>query len=71
MNAAAELWEMAKTAGPFSTCLLLYLYLDERNERRVVAAKLNEVLERSVKIISEVRMTMEAWLAVFAREHRK
>lgn len=72
MNAAiADLWELAKTAGPFSTLLLLYLYLDERKERRLVAAKLNEVLERSVKIIGEVRATMETWLTVFARERRK
>ena len=66
-----ELWELAKHAGPFSSMLLLYLYLDERKERRATAAKLNDVLERSIQIISEVRTTMETWLNVFARGARK
>lgn len=67
MSAVTDIWELAKTAGPFSTMLLLYLYLDERRERRSLAVKLNEVLERSTRIIGEVRTTMETFISVFAR----
>lgn len=60
-----EIWNLAKQAGPFASALLLYLYLDERRERREKDKELRNVLVNSIEVIKEIRTTMDTWLAVF------
>jgi hypothetical protein len=62
-----ELWRLAQQAGPFASGLLLYLYLDERKERRRKDEELKVVLTRSIEVIDEVKDTMGAWLNIFDR----
>ena len=63
----AEVWKLIQTAGPAASALLLYLYLDERKERRKKDTELKEVLTRSITVITEIKSTMETWLAIFER----
>ena len=66
-----EIWRLVQQAGPFASALLLYLYIDERKERRRKDLELKEVLTRSITVINEVKSTMETWLSVFERaQHR-
>ncbi len=60
-----EIWKLVTSAGPFASALLLYLYLDERSERRKKDDELKEVLSSSIKVITEVRQTMDTWLTAF------
>ena len=62
-----DIWGLVQQAGPFASALLLYLYLDERKERRRKDAELKEVLTRSIEVIGEVKSTMATWLEVFER----
>jgi len=62
-----EIWRLAQQAGPFASALLLYLYLDERKERRKKDTELKEVLTRSITVITEIKGTMDTWLALFER----
>ena len=64
----ADIWKLVQSAGPFASALLLYLYLDERTERRAKDKELASVLERSVVCISEVKQTLNSWLTVFGRD---
>ena len=66
-----EIWRLVQQAGPFASALLLYLYLDERRERRRKDAELKDVLTRSIMTIDEVKRTMETWLTVFERVNPK
>lgn len=64
-----EIWKLLQGAGPFASALLLWLYLDERKERRAKDEELKTVLSRSIEVIDEVKDTMQTWLNVF--EHGK
>jgi len=66
-----ELWRLAQQAGPFASGLLLYLYLDERKERRRKDEELKEVLTRSINVIDGVKETMETWLNIFGRPRQR
>jgi hypothetical protein len=66
-----EVWHLAQQAGPFASALLLYLYLDERKERRTKDRELKDVLTRSIAVIDEVKNTMETWLNIFERVNLK
>ena len=63
----SDIWRLAQHAGPFASALLLYLYLDERKERRSKDKELKEVLTRSIAVIDEVKQTMGTWLNIFER----
>jgi len=66
-----EIWRLAQQAGPFASALLLYLYLDERKERRRKDEELKDVLTRSIAVIDEVKDTMGTWLTIFERARNK
>jgi len=51
----SEIWKLVQQAGPFASALLLYLYLDERKERRKKDEELKAVLSRSITVIDEVK----------------
>ncbi len=61
----AEIWKLLTSAGPFASALLMYLYLDERAERRKKDDELKAVLTSSIAVITEVRQTMDSWLSAF------
>jgi hypothetical protein len=63
----SEIWHMAEHAGPFATALMMYLYFDERKERRSKDKELQAVLTRSIAVIDEVKNTMGTWLSIFER----
>jgi len=63
----SEVWHLAQSAGPFATAIMMYLYFDERKERRKKDRELNDVLQRSIAVIDEVRSTMATWLSIFER----
>ena len=67
----SDIWHLAQSAGPFATALMMYLYFDERKERRRKDKELQAVLTRSIEIIDEVKATMETWLNLFERGKRR
>lgn len=66
-----EIWKLVTSAGPFASALLMYLYLDERAERRSKDKELHTVLGDSIKVIIEVRQTMDMWLTAFNNSGRQ
>ena len=66
-----DVWHLAQSAGPFATALMMYLYFDERKERRRKDKELQTVLTRSIEVIDEVKETMEVWLNIFERGRRR
>lgn len=65
MDILAELWGMAKQAGPFASALLLALWWLEREERKserikndALVDRLNEGLANSTAAIRDLRETI-------------
>lgn len=49
----SDLWEMAKAAGPFGTCLMLTLFFLERRDRMRLQSERDALLERVLVSINE------------------
>ena len=43
-----DLWELAKNAGPFGTCLMIIMWFLERQERLKIRALLDALFERTL-----------------------
>jgi hypothetical protein len=70
-----DIWELAKSAGPFGTILLLYLYRQSDKERREAQSQLSAVslaqtraavaLESTLRARTESMKSMEAAIRAF------
>lgn len=49
----SDLWEMAKAAGPFGTCLMLTLFFLERRDRMKLQGERDALLERVLMSITQ------------------
>jgi len=57
----AQIWELAKNAGPFSTMLVLWLYLRMDGERRDLSKQLMEMTKN-------IQSINESWLKIMERK---
>lgn len=69
-NFFAELWELAKTAGPFATCLLLLIWVKTDRERLRLQGERDALLERVLGSVQKMSDAMEATLALVKDKRR-
>lgn len=55
-----ELWELARTAGPFATLLLLLLLFDERKDRKAAQQQNFDLATSGLKALHGVESTISA-----------
>lgn len=76
-----ELWEMAKLAGPFGTCILGVLYYLERKEKTALQARMDlkddadekyraELLERVLTAINSANNALKGLTDMLAGHRR-
>lgn len=67
-NFLTDLWQMAKTAGPFATCLMLVIWFKCDRERLKLQSERDALLERVLKNNDKVGDTMQAALALIGQQ---
>lgn len=70
MDYFKELWELARTAGPFATLLLLYLLYDERKDRKKAQQDTTTIAIGTIKASHAVEASLQA-LGAKRRRQRK
>lgn len=70
MDVFKELWELARTAGPFATLLLMYLLWDERKDRKKAQQDTTTVAIGTIKASHAVETALRA-LGAKRRRQRK
>lgn len=70
-NFFSELWELAKTAGPFATCLMLLIWFKTDRERLKLQGERDALLERVLVVSQKMVDAMEATLALVKEQRRR
>lgn len=67
----ADIWELAKAAGPFGTLLMLVMYWLERQDRLKVRGQLDDLTERVVVAMTNSTNTLSELLKILTTVRKR
>lgn len=71
MDIFAELWKLAQAAGPLGAGLFLFLWWDERKDKKALQVKYDAVFERALVLHETTKNVLDRLTNVLTPHHER